>query len=188
MCIRDRSLILDSTRIPESVDLLGKLASIDRNWESRVLTKLYRLKHDKSAEISVQIAREHKIDPSQLSDKESEVVCRFLWDGKLAGKKKFLNVSIETNEASIKAFSKAAAAKIESDPRGAVDALMALNLYKYPGIYNRSLPKQLSLKIDDLMSRNVEKYFVDTGESISEATERGRNGTCLLYTSDAADE
>ncbi|MFK7768179.1 MAG: hypothetical protein AB8B55_13225 [Mariniblastus sp.] len=174
---RVTSLILDSTQLPESVDLLGKLASIDDNWGHQVLTKLYRLQSDIAPEISVKIARENKLNPQHLRDKDSEAVCQFLWEGKLAGKENFLSVSIGDSEASIKAFSNAAAAKIDNDPSGAVDSLMALSLNRQSGISRMSLSKELMQKIDSVMSTNVEKHFVDTDESIHQASKRGRKGT-----------
>ncbi len=174
---RVSSLILDSTQLPESVDLLGKLASIDDNWGQRVLAKLYRLKSDMAPEISVKIAREKNIHPRNLRGKDSEVVCQFLWEGKLAGKAKFSGVSVGDSEASIKAFANAAASKIETDPGGAVDSLMAQFLHRHPGISRTSLPKDLMRKIDDALSTNVEKHLVDSGETAYEASMRRKKGT-----------
>lgn len=170
------SLILDLTQLPESSVLLGKLATVDDNWADQVMTKLARLNSDMALEFSVKIAREKYIHPRHLRDTDSEVVCHFLWEGKLAGKEEFSGISVGDSQASIKAFSHAAAAKITSDPSGAVDSLMALFLHQHQGIDRRSLPQELLQNIDNLLSSNVGKYFGDRDESLYEAKKRAKKG------------
>lgn len=170
------NLILNAAKLPETSNLLGEIAAIDDQWGHRVLDKLSRTESNLAAETSVKIVRDKNINPSYLRNRDSLVVCQFLWEGKLEEKENFSQLSVGDDKTSVKAFANAAAAKLNSDPRGAVEALMSLTLHRYARINRKTLPSELVRKIDDVLSANVERHFVDTGESIYDAKKRAKKG------------
>ena len=152
--------ILNLVRLPESVDLLKKVASIDDDWGQRVLTNLSLIRHDNAPEIAVQIARENNIHPRHLRNKDSEVVSQFLWEGKLAGKEDFARVKVGDDDVSIKAFSKVAVSMIDNDPNGAVDSLSSIFWGRHRRITRQSVSEELVQKADPAFAAKVEEYLV----------------------------
>lgn len=173
------SLILDFAQLPASIDLLGKLASIDDRRAGQVLTALLRMK-DKSAvaAASVKIVRENDIDPRHLRDTESQIICEFLWEGKLAGKTRFSQVTAGNNEASRRALTKAMASAVVKDRNQAVTSLMTFNLHKTQLCNRQTLPRDLMLKLDHAISTQAEKHLGDiaNGETVYQTKRRQGRG------------
>lgn len=173
---RVTSLILDTTMLPQSSGVLGKLAAIDDHWAQRVLSKLDRLKSDMASKVAVKIVRDHKLDPKYLRDTNSAVVCQFLWEGKLSGKQEFQDANTGNSETSIQAFSQASSLKLDGDPRGTIKSMMSLSLHLHPGINRKSLPESLLNKVDNAMATQVKTQLVDGGASVYELTQQGEQG------------
>ena len=156
---RVQSLILNTARLPENIDLLGKLASTSDNWARQVLTKLYLSDSENAPELAVTMVRKNDISPRHLTDRDSEHVCHYLWEGKLAGKDGFSNVKVGDGEASLRAFSRAVVSEVNSNPSKLVDSLVSFSWKKHRNFKRDSLPEEFVQKIDHAMSAKVEEYI-----------------------------
>ncbi|MEM7478440.1 MAG: NPCBM/NEW2 domain-containing protein, partial [Planctomycetota bacterium] len=139
-------------------------------------TQLQQMKDGNAA--AVTIVRENKIHPRHLRDTESEVVCRFLWQGKLAGEEGFSEIVVGDSEASLTAFTEVTTTAIEQDPNRAVDSLMSLMLHRANYFNRETLPQALVQELDRALSSTVERHLgaqvkVD---SIYEAKKRAKKG------------
>lgn len=182
---RVTSAILEFSRLPESVDLLGKLASVDDNLARQVLSKLRAMKSEMASEVAVKFVKEKGLDLEYL-DNDYQVVCEFLWEGKLARKDRFKDAFVGTSEASINAFAKTTARMLESNPIRTVAALMSPSVHKHSGIKRASLPRDLLQKIDRALASKVDRHL-SGALSMREAVKRRENGTGPLAYLDLAE-
>lgn len=145
-------------RLPESADLLEKLAATSTGARNVMMFLRRDEKSSEAGNIAAKLARENKIHPREVVGFEnSELVQEFLWEGKLTGKSEFLNldININSNSASLNGFSAAGVSLINSDPKGAIKSLLTVVAKRRNEITRERLSDKFLEKLDSLLANKL---------------------------------
>ena len=175
--------ILDTAQLPDNAELLEKLASINDQWNRKILFKLPEFDSEDAAQLALKIVQQTNGDPETLPHFiNSEAVCHYLWNGKLTGEKAFQNLRIGGGEASLKAFSQIVGPMIDNDPESVVGPVMSMYQTGSSDVTRDSLPEESIQKMDDTISSKVDEYLSFSLEEARLSEQRSEPGPfAFLY-------